>query len=67
MLAEHPVVGRDAVVLDDETSVVAVEPRTGDVLWRRATHRPLLGGDPEGDWVVMLDSPSVPHGMNDCC
>jgi outer membrane protein assembly factor BamB len=66
--AAHPVAARDVVVLDDELSAVGVEPRTGEVLWRRATaHRPLLGSDPEGESVVVLDSPSVPHGMNDCC
>ena len=29
--------------------------------------QPLLGADPHGTSVVVLDSPDVPYGMNDCC
>jgi outer membrane protein assembly factor BamB len=63
-----PVATTAAVIVDDAASAFAVEPTTGQVLWRRATsHRPLLGADPTGDLVVVLDSPVVAHGMNDCC
>jgi outer membrane protein assembly factor BamB len=63
-----PVATVAAVVIDDATSAFAVDPATGRVLWRRATsRRPLLGADPTGDLVVVLDSPAVGHGMNDCC
>ena len=66
--AQRPVATTSALVLDDETSAVAVEPRSGAVLWRRATtHRPLLGADPASDQVVVLDSPEVPYGFDDCC
>jgi outer membrane protein assembly factor BamB len=63
-----PVASTGAVVVDDVASAFAVDPATGQALWRRATsHRPLLGADPTGDLVVVLDSPVVAHGMNDCC
>ncbi len=63
-----PVVTVPAVVVDDTASAFAVDPVTGRVLWRHATgHRPLLGADPTGDLVVLVDSPPVAHGGNDCC
>jgi outer membrane protein assembly factor BamB len=66
--SQSPVASAAAVVVDDVASAFAVDPATGQVLWRRATsHRPLLGADPTGDLVVVLDSPPVAHGMNDCC
>lgn len=63
-----PVTTASAVVVDDTASAFALDPVTGRVLWRHATgHRPLLGADPTSDLVVLLDSPLVPHGGNDCC
>ncbi len=63
-----PVAVGSTLVVDDATSYAGVDPGSGRVLWRRATqHHPLLGADPAGDLVVVLDSPAVPHGMNDCC
>ena len=63
-----PVATASAVVVDDAASAFALDPVTGRVLWRHATgHRPLLGADPASDLVVLLDSPLVSHGGNDCC
>ena len=63
-----PVASGRHLVVDDALSYAGVDPRDGTVLWRRATtHHPLLGADPTGGEVVVLDSPPVPHGMNDCC
>ena len=66
--SSSPVATARAFVVDDALSYLGVDPHDGTMLWRRATtHHPLLGADRSGDEVVVLDSPPVPHGRDDCC
>jgi outer membrane protein assembly factor BamB len=56
------------VVYAAAQDVVGVDARTGRELWRSPTsHRPLLAGQERTGGVVVLDSPPVPHGYDDCC
>ena len=58
----------DTFVLAGPGEVVAVDARTGRTRWRRATrHQPYLVAVPGSPDVVVLDSPPVPHGYDDCC
>ncbi|MGZ4639412.1 MAG: outer membrane protein assembly factor BamB family protein [Actinomycetes bacterium] len=58
----------DVVVFGTPDAAVALDARSGRARWRFPTrHPPLLAAGPGSPQVLVLDSPTVAHGYDDCC